>query len=53
MKKLSFIALFSFIAILIYSFAPADGGDRLLGVWEPSNGRARVKIEKIGSKYLI
>ena len=26
-------------------------GDRLLGVWEPSNGRARVKIEKIGSKY--
>jgi len=26
-------------------------GDRLLGVWEPSNGRARVKVEKIGSKY--
>lgn len=25
--------------------------DRLLGVWEPSNGRARVKVEKIGSKY--
>jgi uncharacterized protein (DUF2147 family) len=29
----------------------ADAGDRLLGVWEPSNGRARVKIEKIGAKY--
>ncbi|MCU0434496.1 MAG: DUF2147 domain-containing protein [Bacteroidia bacterium] len=26
-------------------------GDRLLGVWEPSNGRARVKVEKIGTKY--
>ena len=25
--------------------------DRLLGVWEPSNGKARVKIEKIGEKY--
>jgi uncharacterized protein (DUF2147 family) len=51
MKKLSFIALFSLVALLFSSFAPTDGGDRLLGVWEPSNGRARVKIEKIGSKY--
>ncbi len=25
--------------------------DQLLGVWEPSNGKARVKIEKIGEKY--
>jgi uncharacterized protein (DUF2147 family) len=24
---------------------------QLLGVWEPSNGKARVKIEKIGEKY--
>lgn len=31
--------------------APADAGDRLIGVWEPSHGKARVKIEKIGSKY--
>lgn len=28
-----------------------DEGDRLVGVWEPSNGKARVKIDKIGSKY--
>lgn len=33
------------------AFVQQEGGDRLLGVWEPSNGRARVKIEKIGSKY--
>ncbi len=28
-----------------------DEGDRLTGVWEPSNGRARVKVDKIGNKY--
>jgi uncharacterized protein (DUF2147 family) len=26
-------------------------GDRIIGLWEPSNGKARVKIEKIGTKY--
>ena len=30
--------------------AQADA-DRLLGVGEPSNGKARLKIEKIGTKY--
>lgn len=25
--------------------------DRILGVWVPSHGKARVKIEKIGNKY--
>jgi uncharacterized protein (DUF2147 family) len=25
--------------------------DKLIGLWQPSNGRARVKVEKIGSKY--
>jgi uncharacterized protein (DUF2147 family) len=28
-----------------------DAGDQLIGLWEPSNGKARVKVEKIGSKY--
>lgn len=31
--------------------APPEPGDRLIGVWEPSHGKARVKIERIGSKY--
>jgi uncharacterized protein (DUF2147 family) len=31
-------------------FSQADG-DNLIGLWEPSNGKARVKIEKIGTKY--
>ena len=26
-------------------------GDELIGIWEPSNGRARVKIDRIGNKY--
>lgn len=33
------------------SLMAQDEGDRLIGVWEPSNGKARVKIDKIGSKY--
>ena len=28
-----------------------DPGDRLVGIWEPSNGRSRIKIDRIGNKY--
>ena len=28
-----------------------DDGDALVGVWEPSHGKARVKIDKIGNKF--
>lgn len=28
-----------------------DAADKLTGLWEPSNGKARVKVEKIGTKY--
>jgi uncharacterized protein (DUF2147 family) len=31
-------------------FGQADA-DKLIGVWEPSNGKARVKIDKIGNKF--
>jgi len=52
MKKFSLLAL---VGVLLFSMTAfvsqkADG-DRLLGVWEPSNGRARVKIDKIGNKF--
>jgi uncharacterized protein (DUF2147 family) len=40
-----------FFLMLIFSFTLEDEGDRLVGVWAPSNGKARVKIEKIGNKY--
>ena len=29
----------------------AKGGDALIGVWEPSHGKARIKIDKIADKY--
>jgi uncharacterized protein (DUF2147 family) len=28
-----------------------DEGDKLIGVWEPSHGKAKVKITKVGNKY--
>lgn len=46
-----------FLSLLLLPFstvlaqAPPEPGDRLIGVWEPSNGKARVKVEKIGGKY--
>ncbi len=45
--------LFLLIALIapVLSFAQATEGDKLIGVWEPSHGKARVKIEKIGTKY--
>ncbi|MGF1565504.1 MAG: DUF2147 domain-containing protein [Flavobacteriales bacterium] len=43
------------IALLTLAFtasgAFAQEADQLVGVWEPSHGKARVKIEKIGEKY--
>jgi uncharacterized protein (DUF2147 family) len=52
MKRMTFVL--GIIAALFLSVDCAnaqDEGDRLTGVWEPSNGRARVKIDKIGEKY--
>lgn len=40
--------LISFLCSALFAQADAE---RLLGVWEPSNGKARVKIEKVGSKF--
>ena len=52
MKKLLLIATIAFFGTILSSFVYQDNaGDRLIGVWEPSNGRARVKVEKIGAKY--
>lgn len=48
-KSLIFLSLWA-ISALFYVVS-AQETDKLLGVWEPSNGKARVKIEKIGTKY--
>jgi uncharacterized protein (DUF2147 family) len=52
LRKISLWAMSALIAFGSLNFELQDSpGDKLLGVWEPSNGRARVKIEKIGTKY--
>ncbi len=50
MKKLMTVPVLAVLMAFMMSFQ-SDNGDSLLGIWEPSNGRARVKIEKIGNKY--
>lgn len=39
------------LIMLFLGFTSNDEGDRLIGVWQPSSGKAKVKIEKIGTKY--
>ena len=46
-----FLFFTAFITLTSFSILQDTESDRLLGVWEPSNGKARVKIEKIGNKY--
>lgn len=48
--------LFSVIALAATSSfntntLDSDEGDKLIGVWEPSHGKARVKVTKVGNKY--
>lgn len=48
--------LFSAVALIVstafVTYSPSsDDGDKLLGVWEPSHGKARVKVTKVGTKY--
>ena len=40
-----------FFLTISFSFMLDEEADRLIGIWEPSHGKARVKIEKIGTKY--
>lgn len=45
------IAIFAFgIQSFTGNFQKEDG-DALIGVWEPSHGKARIKIDKIADKY--
>ena len=45
--------LFFAMALMMPVFASAQdaNADKLVGVWEPSHGKARVKVEKIGTKF--
>lgn len=43
--------LFMFMITSINGSITADDADKLIGMWEPSNGLSRIKIEKIGTKF--
>ncbi len=48
MKKLVIAFVLSLVLILP---TQANDGDKLVGVWKPSDGRSMIKVDKIGSKY--
>ena len=52
-NKFVFTSLFALLLIPLQVFCQTGGddADRLTGIWEPSNGKARVKIDKIADKY--
>lgn len=49
MKKIILGLTFLMFALLIN--AQNIDGDMLIGIWEPSHGKAKIKIEKIADKY--
>lgn len=52
MKKLAhYCLLVVFSLTCLAATAQKEGADRLVGVWEPSHGKAKIKIDKIGEKY--
>ncbi|MAY84032.1 MAG: hypothetical protein CMP59_07860 [Flavobacteriales bacterium] len=51
MKRILYTLLLSSFSVLSLSAQDANEADRLVGIWEPSHGKAKIKIEKIGDKY--
>jgi uncharacterized protein (DUF2147 family) len=55
MKKVLNLGMIFTLGLMLSSFvcfvAPQNDGDRLVGVWQTGTGKAKVKIDKIGTKY--
>jgi len=51
MKKWISILSIALTTLISINLNAQDKSDQIIGVWEPSHGKAKVKIEKIGSKY--
>jgi uncharacterized protein (DUF2147 family) len=49
--KSFFLSIVVSVALSFPAFSQNAEGDALIGVWEPSHGKGRVKIEKINDKY--
>lgn len=47
---IALVVLF-FSSAFTYSILADEEGDKLVGVWEPSHGKAKVKVTKVGNKY--
>lgn len=50
------LSLLTFVAFMFFSANDVqaqndDSGDALIGVWQPSHGKARIKVDKISGKY--
>ncbi|MAZ37829.1 DUF2147 domain-containing protein [Salibacteraceae bacterium] len=51
MKKVILSALVSLMLVSVSYAQNSEEANRLIGVWEPSHGKAKVKIDKIGDKF--
>jgi len=51
MKKTLFAFLLSAFSVLSLSAQDSNEAGRLVGVWEPSHGKAKIKVDKINDKY--
>lgn len=51
MNSLKITLVIALTSIFSFGALAQVEGDKLIGVWEPSHGKAKVKIEKIGNKY--
>jgi uncharacterized protein (DUF2147 family) len=51
MKTRLFITLFAAMLLAAHAWGQSDA-DKILGVWETGSGKARVKIDKNGEKYV-
>ena len=51
MNSLKITLVIALTSIFSFGALAQVEGDNLIGVWEPSHGKAKVKIEKIGNKY--
>jgi uncharacterized protein (DUF2147 family) len=50
-KHILGLSLLIITGIISISGIHVEESDLIVGIWEPSDGKARIKIEKIGSKY--
>lgn len=48
-NRIYLLLLFAFLFSTVVTYG--QQADDLIGVWEPSNGKVKVKIEKLGNKY--